>query len=164
MVSDDPYKELAKTFDKTMRPKSITMMMNDTEYKERIQIQKQHKEIRIEKEHLYRAEYPSRVANEAKALMRKDGAKTRDYKPRFGMDDRFNGGNINLQAEKIVRGKHKITMANLREAERNDLGKLYDRVEHRNNNRGKAKTDFNKTTNRRSGADRRNQVRTGPKR
>lgn len=80
------------------------------------------------------------------------------------MDDRFNGGAIKLKAEKIVRGNHKITMAKLREAELQDLDKLYDRVERRNSKRGKAQTHFSKAADRRVTGERRQREKPGPSR
>jgi len=164
MKNDDFDKELKATFQNMRRARSINLNMNKAEHEEHFRIIDQHKTYRIQEELTYLTEYKSRVAQENKRLMRKDGAKTREHKPVFGMDDRFNGNKLNITTQKNVRAQHKITMANLREAERDDLDKFYTRVENRNAERGHATHDFNKTTNRRSGVDRRTQTRTGPKR
>ena len=164
MSQDDLEKQLAKTFKDAGRKRSIDMQMNQSEHEEKFNITQQHRTHRAQEELKYRTEYSSRVAHEAKRLMQKDGAKTLEHKPRFGMDDRFNGGAIKLKAEKIVRGNHKITMAKLREAELQDLDKLYDRVERRNSKRGKAQTHFSKAADRRVNGERRQREKPGPSR
>ncbi|MEL7281858.1 MAG: hypothetical protein AAGK79_15980 [Pseudomonadota bacterium] len=155
----DLHKELSTVFEQAIKKRSITMGMNAAEHNEHALLKRHHKSVSIQAEHAYRQTYSTRVADETKRLLRKDGSKTRELKPTAGVVDRFNGNKLRLQAEKNVRGHHKIDMANLREAELKDEDTLFARVEKRNGIRGEAKRAFNRSTDRRSGLDRRQRTR-----
>lgn len=156
--------QLSKAFGDIQRQRNVTLSMNDAEFRELNQMTMSHRERRIGEEKTYRATYSTRVADETKRLMQKDGQKSPEHKPSFGMDDRFNGGRLNLQAQKNVRGQHKIAQATLREAELNDRDAFFQRVEKRNAERGHANHDFNRATDRRNGPERRQMRSSGPKR
>lgn len=155
MMTEDDHTKLRKSFDQAIQRRMIAMNMNEAEHRAFFAITQQHKTHRVEAERQYRDTYRARVAEETKRLMRQDGRKARDFKPEFGTSDRFNGNRLNLQAEKNVRQRHKVTMASLREAERQDIEALYETVMKRNGISGQAKGAFNRATDRRSGGDRR---------
>lgn len=162
MTKDNLHEALQETFAFALRKKTLGHTMTEAEHHERISIRQYHKEIRIIAEHDYSNSYAKRVATEMKKLLAKEGAKTLDHKPRFGRDDRFNGQNIQMRAEKNVREQHQHHIAGLATKESQDMDEFFKRVEQRNAMTGTAKKEFAKATDRRSGRDRRQSL--GPSR
>ncbi len=68
---------------------------------------------RTDTERLYRAEYTTRVEIARRALIDKAGSKVRDFKPSFGMIDRFNSRDLTRQAQLNVRSDHQRSMDRL---------------------------------------------------
>lgn len=80
-------------------------------------IQEKQDRTRDETEKLYRDEYKIRVDVAYKMLLRKSGAKTREFSPPgFGLD-RFNTRKLTRDAQMLVRFEHQRTMTRLDESE-----------------------------------------------
>jgi len=154
-MTDDIRKDLQKTFEQTGKRRAISVSMNDAEHTHYFELQHQNRMDLINVEKQYREEYSIRVAEETRRLMRKDGAKTREHKPTFHRDDRFNGQKLLLQARRNVHRQHQEHIEAVKQAGHERIDQFFDRVEKRNAERGHAKSDFNRATDRRSGQGRR---------
>ena len=117
------------------------------------------KHEQIEKEG-YQRNYSARVDKVRQELIRKAGSKTHEHPTPYGTD-RFNKGQIDRDAQRIIRHEHARKLATILSVETNGYEALCERIRERDKVMDRARNDFTRAVDRRNGHVRRD---TGPSR
>lgn len=103
----------------------------------------------------YEAEYKTRVTQETRRLQRQAGSPTRTLKPKYLGIDQFDKTSLKQQAVRNVENRHHARIALVEKREEDSVEKLVEKAKARRQLKGQPTQAFNRTTDRRSGIDRR---------
>lgn len=99
--------------------------------------------------------YPERVVAAQKKLIDKAGAKTLEHRPSFAQEDRFDKAETLDQAQSQVKAAHERRIGRINQYEERGLSILLSSAERANRLEGKAERAFDKVSDRRRSAERR---------
>lgn len=106
---------------------------------------------RLKADQFYRAEYKTRVEVERRRLIDEAGSHKKEFKPSYGMFDRFNNNDLKRQSQLNVRSDHIRTMDRLDKQELKESEGFLQKSSQRK----KYLSDFKQTSERRRAETRR---------
>ena len=155
--------EVRRTFELASRRREAKQLRTGEDWQSLQQIQDHFANTKRDEERAFRREYETRVETEKQKLIHKAADQERMPKPWWSREDKFERAGIERQAHRNVRRAHEQSIARLEERESEALETLITRAAKRDHLREKTLTDFARTTDRRSGEDRRQTPRRGPR-
>ena len=151
---------LRSTFETATLRKEAQTLRRAPEWAELKTIQNRHAKLRSDADQRFRAEYKTRVEQERQRLIHKAGSKTRDHIWKVFGADKFDKAAMDRQAHRNVRHRHHKLQARLERLEKRDLSALLSRSAETARLREKPRQAFERATDRRSGVDRRQRIRS----
>lgn len=133
----------------------LARVMNKDEWDEYRKVSKNFADKRIYTERAFELDYHQRFDEVRQRLIDEAGSVKRRFVPRFMGTDNFDKTEINRRADREVRDAHANDMARIDIAECKILNSMLETCDSRLQIKEKPLRDFQKATDRRSGADRR---------
>ncbi|GMG84975.1 hypothetical protein LNKW23_41910 [Paralimibaculum aggregatum] len=155
--------EVRRTFELASRRREAKQLRTGEDWRSLQQVQVHFAKAQREEKRTFRAEYETRVEAEKQKLIDKAADQDPTPKPWWSREDKFGRAAIERQAHRNVRRAHEKSIARLEERESEALKTLMTRAAKRDRLREKTLTDFARTTDRRSGEERRQSPRRGPR-
>lgn len=133
----------------------LARVMNKDEWDEYRKVSASFADKRIYTERAFELDYHQRFDEARQRLIDEAGSVKRRFVPKFMGTDNFDKTEINRRADEHVRDAHANDMARIDIAECKILSSMLETCDSRLQQKEKPLRDFQKATDRRSGADRR---------
>lgn len=133
----------------------LARVMNKDEWNEYRKVSKNFTDKRIYTERAFELDFHQRFDEARQRLIDEAGSVKRRFVPKFMGSDNFDKTEINQRADREVRDAHANDMARIDIAESKILNSMLETCDNRLQLKQKPLRDFQKATDRRSGADRR---------
>ncbi|MVA98007.1 hypothetical protein GN330_12205 [Nitratireductor sp. CAU 1489] len=146
---------MRRVFELASLRKDARALKSPRQWGERQAIQSRCDRARAREKDLYASRYLSRVEQTRRRLIDEAAQKSFDLKPAWAEHDRFDAAATLRQAQREVREAHHQRIARIDDFESQKLRELVQRSMRENNWRGKAREEFGRVTDRRSGIERR---------
>ena len=147
--------EVKQTFHLVALRKESKDLLTGRQWEQRRALVKRCKEARGKEIMLFKERLHTRVAIEQKKLIDEAGSKDREHKPKWAQDDLFDGTASLAQADKQVRSAHEQRISRINQYEERGLEALVQSARGENKIQGKSVRNFNQTSDRRVGGERR---------
>ena len=154
-MSDNITQNLRNSFDLASLQQEFKTMRKGTDFEKGTEIMKRHSLERRQIEKTYYTQYDCRVEQALKRLIDKAGGKQKTFTQRFMGADKFDKSTLLRQAHRDVQFDHKRRMRLSHNSEKSELQALSSSINKRDGLRDTVKTDFARSSDRRSGSERR---------
>ena len=151
--------ELHQTFQLAALRKEARSLRTSSDWEEGNKIIKHYEREHKKLNKQYYDEYDSRVEKVTQNLIDKAGSKEKNFVNRIFGADNFDKRAIYRQAHRSVQHDHQRRVSALSEQESSELETLTQKATQRDMLREKPKRDFTKSVDRRSGSERRQQIK-----
>ncbi|MBB4305127.1 hypothetical protein GGD81_004195 [Rhodobium orientis] len=147
--------ELRRTFDRVALRHEAHGIQSPHQWRRADDLMQRCDKAVAREEHLFRTNYATRVEVARRRIINEAGAPKRTLRHPWAIHDRFSPADTLRQAEREVRAAHHARLDKIRDFEARELGKIVKQSMRENNLRGDLRLAFRRSTNRRSGKDRR---------
>lgn len=147
--------ELKQTFHLHALRRQANMALTGRQWGKHTALKNRCEKARRDERRLFDERYETRIRQEYKKLLHEQNGKVKEFKPRWAQHDNFNKKALLAQSDTNVRGRHESRLQRIDRYEARELETLLQSSVRANQLTGKSKQAFNKSVDRRSGAERR---------
>jgi len=153
-MSYDADMAMQEMYRDALMEQTVRHLQTDSDWRRLRAISDTAKKHRDQENQGFKDDYGLRLSKKIEELQRKAGSKTYEHPTPAGVDQ-FASGRLNREAQRIVRHEHRQRLYAILNDEVAGYEALSEDIRTRGREKGRARDDFTRTVDRRTGQDRR---------